>query len=366
MDVLILRLLLDSSFFLAIFNPLISGDNLFMKVGLMAVLAAWIVWLVLNWKKKDLEGRVQDVVFTEVKVLAVIQVYELVILGFSGWQEKCAPFVASFAVVAILFLRVGRLIGGSQEKGKFWGANSVEILAVLGIVLVFSSEIVKNFAWKLLGGFYLKIIFPILSFFLNILQMVFMLLEPLIAMLFSGLEPDGYEVEVDNRTGQDFLQLTGNETLAETPMWAKVVGVLLIVVVFAAVFYFLYQKLSVAGSGRDRKIHGEVKKSTLGVSERNTVKKPSIFDEKNVRYYYRRFLELCRKHGLQPETDMVTSEMMHQIAVERWGEEASMDEFTTLYREVRYGGRKDEEPERKTAKSIYKKIKSAAEDKKTV
>lgn len=366
MDVFILRLLLDSSFFLAIFNPLISGDNRLIQAGLIAVLAVWLVWLVLNWKKKDLEGRVQDVVFTEIKVLAVIQVYELVILGFTGWQEKCAPYVAFFAVMAILFLRAGRLVGGSQEKRRFWGANSVEILAILGAALVFSSDVAKGFARKLLGGFYLKIILPVLSFFLNVLQMVFLLLEPLIAMLFSGFEPAEYEVDVDNRTGQDFLQLTGNETLAETPMWVKVVGVLLVVVVFAVVFYFLYQKLSVAGSGRDRKNRGEVRRSTLGVSDRSTAKKPSIFDEKNVRYYYRRFLELCRKHGLEPESELVTSEMMHQIAVERWGEETAMDEFTTLYREVRYGGRKDEEPERKTAKTIYKKLKSVAESRKTV
>ena len=111
MDVMLLRLLLDCSFFMAIFNPLISGSNLAIRWGLSTVLTVWISWIFVNWKKKDLEGRIQDIAFTEVKILAVVQVYELVIMGFAGWQEKCAPYVAVFAVTVILFLRMRFLIG---------------------------------------------------------------------------------------------------------------------------------------------------------------------------------------------------------------------------------------------------------------
>ena len=60
---------------------------------------------------------------------------------------------------------------------------------------------------------------------------------------------------------------------------------------------------------------------------------------------------------------MVTTEMMRIIAGESWGDEASVDEFTNLYRDVRYGGQKDEEPERKTAKALFKKMKNIAESK---
>ena len=67
---------------------------------------------------------------------------------------------------------------------------------------------------------------------------------------------------------------------------------------------------------------------------------------------------------MEPEKDIVTSELMMRIAVANLGEEESLKEFTNLYREVRYGGRKDEEPERKNAKALYKKIKDTAESKK--
>ena len=358
---MLLRLLLDCSFFMAIFNPLISGSNYAIRWGLSTVLAVWISWILVNWKKKDLEGRIQDIAFTEVKILAVVQVYELVIMGFAGWQEKCAPYVAVFAVTVILFLRAGRLVGGSQEKKRFWGANTVEILGLLLMTVVLSSEVVKNAAWKLLGGFYMKLVLPILMFFLSLLQMVLMVLEPLISALFSKVEMPEQQVELDTRTGQDFLQLTGNEALAETPLWVKAAGIAIIVLVLAIIFYFLYKKLSVAGSGRDRNVRGEVKKSSLGSADRAAAKRPSLFDEKNVRYYYRKFLALCRKNGLWPESEMVTSEMMKTIATESWGEEASVEELTTLYRDVRYGAYTDAEPERKTAKALVKKIKAVAD-----
>ena len=364
MDVLVLRLMLDISFFLSVFMPLIAGGKMLIKWGLLAVLGMWIVWLSINWKKKDMAGIVQDTVFSEIKILAVIQVYEIVIQGFAKWQEQCAPFVFFFAVVAILLLRVGRLETGNQQKGRFWGANSVEFLAVIGAAVFLSSEVVKKFAWSMLGGFYMKCVLPILLFFLQIFQWILMLLAPILSAIFSGVEFADYEVEVDNRTAQDFLQITGNEPLAETPLWAKALGMAVIAIVLAIFFYFLYKKLSGEGSGRDRTIKGEVKKSTLAAAERGAVKKPSLFDEKNVRYYYRKFLVLCKKHGLEPETAQVTSEMMQQIAVSNWGEEESMGELTNLYREVRYGGRKDEEPERKNAKSLYKVMKGAAEARK--
>lgn len=363
MDVLMLRLLLDASFFMAIFNPLISGSNQVLRWGLLAVLTVWLIWIVMNWKKKDLVGRIQDIALAEAKMLGVIQIYEVVLQGFADWQKTCAPYVVVFIVAAILFLRAGRLAGGSQEKHKFWGANGVEMFLIVGTAVACSSEAAKKFAWKLLGNFYMKLVLPVLMVFLNLMQAVFMLLEPFIAALFSDVEFEEYQVVVDNRTGQDFLKLTGEEALAETPLWAKIAGAVIVAVILAVVFYFLYKKLSVSGSGRDRKIHGEVKKSTIAAGERKTLKKPSLFEEKNVRYYYRKFLALCKKHDLEPESDMVTTEMMRIIAGESWGDEASVDEFTNLYRDVRYGGQKDEEPERKTAKALFKKMKNIAESK---
>ena len=363
MDVLMLRLILDASFFMAILNPLISDHNPFMRYGLLAVLGAWLVWIVVNWKKRDLEGRVQDIAFTQAKIMGVIQVYELVLHGFDGWQKMCAPYVAVFIVTVILFLRAGRLIGGSQEKKKFWGANGIEFAVLLAAAAMLSSEAVKAAGWKLLGGFYMKLIFPIFMALIYMLQRILMVIGPWIAQFFSEVEFADTGVEVDNRTGQDFLQLTGNEALVEVPAWAKLAGILLVAAGLGALLYFLYKKLSKGGSGKDRSIRGEIKKTGLAAADKTLLKKPSVFDEKTVRYYYRRFLEFCRKKDLWPESGMVTSEMMQTIVSERWDDRESMEAFTNLYRDVRYGGRNDGEPERTTAKTLLKKIKAALEKK---
>ncbi len=360
MDVLVLRLLLDASFFMSVFNPLISGSNVVFKFGLTTILGAWLVWIAINWKKKDLAGRVQDIAFGQLKILAVVHVYEVAMLGLTRWQEVCGTYLACFVVIMILFLRAGRLTGAHQEKKRFWGANSLEMLVVLVVALVMSSQVVRSAAWGMIGGFYKVMILPVLMLIINVMQMVLMLLEPLIAALFDNVEFENHEVEVDNRTAMDFLDLTGTEGMGEAPLWSKILGIAIVAVVLAIVFYFLFKKFSVEGSGRNRDIRGEVKKSTLGAGERPVSKKRSFFEEKSVRYYYRKFLDLCRKNGMQPETLQVTTEMMQQIAEERWGDEANVGELTELYREVRYGGRQDEEPERKTAKELFRNVKNVA------
>ena len=58
---------------------------------------------------------------------------------------------------------------------------------------------------------------------------------------------------------------------------------------------------------------------------------------------------------------MVTSEMMRLIIVEEMGEEEAVDHLTTLYRDVRYGGKMEDEEERKQAKNWMKQIRSLVE-----
>lgn len=363
MDVLVLRLLMDASFFMAIFNPLIAGEHAMLRWSLLAVLAVWMIWLVGNWKKKDLEGRVQDVAFMELKAMVVIQVYEVVLQGITKWQNRCAPYVVVFVVAAILFLRAGRLIGGSQEKRKFWGANGAELFLIFAGVLVLSSEFMKSMAWKLVSGVYMSVILPILMLFLNLLQLVFMLLEPLFALLLSGVDTPENEVQLSTNFSMELRDLVAEEGLAETPLWVKIVGAVVLIVIFGIIFFFMYKKLSVEGSGKNRDIQGQVKKTALTAAERKAEKRHSMFEEKNVRHYYRKFSELCRKYCVQPEHRVMTTELIREITVANWGEEESIDQLTELYRDVRYGGRSDGDEEKKTARSIFKKMKDVASEK---
>ena len=62
-----------------------------------------------------------------------------------------------------------------------------------------------------------------------------------------------------------------------------------------------------------------------------------------------------------PETEMVTSEMMQNIVIDHQGDESAIEELTTLYRDVRYGGCTEQDTDRVNAKSLVKKIKASFE-----
>lgn len=361
MDVLIMRVLMDVSFYLSVFMPLMQRGIPVLKWGLLVILAAWVVYVIMNWRAKDFAGGVQDVVFLEVKVLVVIQVFELVVLGLGSWQEICVPYVILFVVTAIMLLRAGRLHMGMQEKSRFWGVNGLEFLVILGTVFVVSSDSVKKLAVSGLSGVYNGIILPILLAFLKILETVLWFIWPILESIFSKVEIEREYIQLDTSTGQEFLALDGSEAKA-APEYLKVIGFFLEAAALILFFRYMYKKLSESGSGRDRSNRGEVRRSTLADSEKKKNSRKLFDGEKNVRYYYRRFLELCRKHGIDPEGSMVTTETVYRMAADYWKEdEMYLRDLRTIYLDVRYGGKKDEEPDRKLARTLYKKIKETAE-----
>lgn len=359
MDVLILRVLLDISFYLSVFMPLIRMENPVMRWGLVALLALWVIWLIMNWKARNFASMIQDMVFLEIKVLAVVQVFELVAMGLSKWQDACGPFVLLFLVTAILLLRAGRLAAGNQGKGQFWSVNSLEFGALLGTVFVLSSETVRTFVWNTLGGLYMKGILPVLLLILDILEKVLWFIWPLLEAIFSKVEYQGYEIEINNQSGKEMLKLEDAAAI-ETPEGLKILGLIIAVAAVVLFLRYMAKRLSESG-GAARKQSGEIRRSTIPVAEKKAQRK--LFDgEKNVRYYYRKFLELCRKHGMDPEDGTITTEAMYRMAADQWkDEEVYLRDLRSVYLDIRYGGKKEDEPDRKLAKTLYKKIKEAAE-----
>lgn len=366
MDVLLFRMIMDGSFFLTIFFPAILMGMPAVAYGLLAVLAAWLLWLAANWKSRDLIDGVQDTVFLEIKVLAVIQIFELFILGFTDWKAKCAPFLVMFAVSAIVLLRAGRLArgtygSGAGGRGRFWGNSSLEIAAVLVLAVLLSSGAVTGAAVNLIRNFYSYMILPLLLLLLRVFAGILWLLAPIFSAIFSGVGNREYEVEVDNTSGQMTLGLEGTEAV-RTPAALKILGILLVIAALFLFFRFLYRKLSEAGSGKDRRNAGTITRSSLAASEKKTGRRRLFGGEKNVRYYYRKFLALCDGYGVLPKEGAITTETVRRLAADSWKEkEEALEELRNLYLEVRYGGRKDEDSERRRAKELYREIKEQAE-----
>ncbi len=106
---------------------------------------------------------------------------------------------------------------------------------------------------------------------------------------------------------------------------------------------------------------GEVKRSYLRAEDKRVSGKGFWGGERNVRYYYRKYLKLCIQGGLDMESHGVTSEQVHERAANLWGMEEELAKLRTIYLKIRYGKRKESGSERAKAREIYKKVKERAE-----
>ena len=55
MDILVFKILTDVCFYMAMFMPLFLSGPLWVRVLLFLALASWCVWLLICWKKRNME-----------------------------------------------------------------------------------------------------------------------------------------------------------------------------------------------------------------------------------------------------------------------------------------------------------------------
>ncbi len=361
MDILIMRVLMDCSFYLVLFAPLVHGGSTVICGLLMTVLAGWVCYLLMGWRRGRLIGGAQDAVFFEGKLLALIQLFELVIWGLAKWQTRNAPYVVAFIVFAVLLLRASRIERTTQGRHGFWGISGVEFAVILGLVFLVASKTVRQMLVGGLGDFYMTFILPILFGVIRVIQVILYLIWPLLMKIFKKVEFQEEYMNVDTSTVADVLR-ENDFTTNEVAWYWKYVGIALVVAMVAAFLWYLYRRLSQLPSAKKQETAGEINRSGYRVIERK--KSPNRFwnGEKNVRYYYRKFLDLCRSNGIDTDAGMVTTKDVYEMAADQWREEdVYLRDLRTMYLDVRYGGKDDREEERKLAKVLYKKIKDAAE-----
>lgn len=351
MAVMFLKLVTDLFWYLAAMMPVIISVPFAAEVILTLIPCIYGIWLILNRKKQDFSENCQDVFLFESKVLAVISLFELMILGLARWQRQCGPFLIGFLVTGILLLRVSRVSERDQKKAGFWGWNGLSMLPVLAAALLLASGAVRRSVWFLIGGIYQNLILPVILGMLRLLIVALAAAAPLFAGLFPELSRIEAEmVVIDTETKVDFEAFEGTET----PLFLKVIGVLLLALAAAGICYLLYKRITAANGPRDRREQGEIHKSGLSAKEQRGIGR-QFSREKNVRYYYRKFLRLCRARGISLERSMTSEEIQH-LAVRYWSKE-EVSELRKLYCETRYGGVDDKGERRQRAKELYGKMK---------
>ena len=131
MDILVFKILTDVCFYMAMFMPLFLSGPLWVRVLLFLALASWCVWLLVCWKKRNMEERAHDSLMTEARLLLAAGCIQWLSLGTEVWGRRCVPFFTAFLVLGIFLLRALRLARTGQGRGGFWGRTAGELLAVL-------------------------------------------------------------------------------------------------------------------------------------------------------------------------------------------------------------------------------------------
>lgn len=354
MAVAMLKIMTDVLWYLSMMMPLTGAVPVPAKVVLFALPCIYGGWLFASAGKQDFSGDCQDILLFEGKILAFISFFELVILGVDSWQRQSGPFVLGFLLSGILLLRTCRISRTEQGQRGFWKLNGVSLLSVLAAAFVLASKTVRGGAMFLLSSTYQKLVLPVLLGILRLFLVGIQAVVSLFSFLFPGIAVNGLEMEtvvLDTDTKVDF----GDFSAAETPFYFKVIGILILIAAAAVLFYLVYRRISGGGQYEKRGPQGELHRSELVPGNRSEQDGGFLFQEKNVRYYYRKFLRLCRKKGMEIESS-ATSKEIERRAAGYWPEN-ELSELGELYRGIRYGNRKDGAGERQKAREIYKKLK---------
>ncbi|MCD7745970.1 MAG: hypothetical protein LUI13_11950 [Lachnospiraceae bacterium] len=348
MALIITKALVDGIWYLAFMMPVIESVPDAAAVTLTAVPFVWAAYLILWRNRRNFLSDVEGMVLFEAKVLLGISLFELLLLGPTAWQRICGRYVFLFLLFGIFFLRVSR-VSEAEGRGRFFGINGAYLLGTLLAAAVFASETLRNGVVFLLKKAYFQLILPLLEWVIRIVAYLLSALVSFLSRLFSGSaasqEQEALELTFENSLGLEEVSDT------QVPLFLKVLGSLFLVLLAAAVLYYLYRKLSGNAGRWDKKAAGTLTR-TQEQDQRRSSKRGGLFGgERGVRYYYRKCLALCVKKGLDTEHP-VTSREVRDFSVQYW-EKTKAEELRDLYLGVRYGSGEESGSDTKRAKELW-------------
>lgn len=357
MDILILRIWTDLSFYFSVFAPAVISARPAVRAVLIGIPLIWAVWLLFHWKKRNMAEHVPEVFFLEVRLLLAAGAAQWMFLGTAEWKRQCVPFIISFAVAGIMLLRFQRLIGGRQGKGRFGRDNGKEFLVILALAGILASETVRRGFLKILGEGYRLFLLPVLELGVRALVAVLMGIASLLSAIFPGFGSiSQMENQAEISIPEPITGISGAEK-ADTPAFFRILWVMAAVIVFFLFLRFLYRRFSRRGWERNEREAGEIRRSRTAPASEKIPWFSGLTGEKNVRYYYRRFLKLCMSRGIRVGRDASTSEEINDQAVSLWGMKKELSELRGIYLKIRYGEKEEEDRERRRARELYKQIK---------
>lgn len=355
--VCILKAFVDSVWYLAFMTPFLLRAPRAAAIFLISVPCVWAVWIFLNRSRRNFADSSQDTFFFQVKVLLVAVASELLFLGVDRWQKECGFYVLLFFILGILLLRISRLSGEGKARAGFWGVSGVQLVLAVSAAAGLASAVVRNGLVNGLVTCYWTLILPVLEGVLWLLLKGLEALAPLFAGLFPNevrFETNDPSVMVDGELGLEFEEITA----VGFPVFLKAAGGLMACLAAGWLLLLLYRRLTGSWRTAPGEQTGVLQKSQAEEARQRNGSLEGLFQERNVRYYYRKFLKLCRQKGMELEPSM-TSEAIAGIALRYWNEDV-LKEFQTVYQKARYGVGLEGDKEKKRARELYRRLKEEA------
>ena len=348
------KMLADGAWFLSLTAPAMARTQGVAKGLFLLPIVLWWVWIYQNRKKRDLTGAFGGQFLLELKILLLVGAFELLFLGPGVWQQQCGPFVAGYVLLGLMALRGGRIDQSGQKQGRFWRQSALTALILVALAMLVTFPPVYHALGAVVSGIYQTVIAPL------VLAVVALVLKGLqaIAALFPNVSPEFHgslsQVEENTQASLGFSDMSG-EASGSMQFLGWAIGA----IVLLLIFFWLYRHFTAMGRLRQHRPGGTITYSRADKRPPQTKEKESFWEKKTIRYYYRKFLWLCRKKGLTV-SDRMTTDQFYLQAKAHWSENL-LAEFHWRYRQVRYGAHQETQEERKRAKELWKELQAQEE-----
>ena len=264
-------------------------------------------------------------------------------------EAASLPFALIFLISSALLMNTLRHDKDTRATTHFRIINLMQVLGIVLLGALLGNRAFFGFIGFLLRTFYFNVIAPLL---MALITVIIFILRP----LFNLIERVSGRIESADANTQEFEAFDGpEEAYYPDPGGTgyEVVRSIFYLLLFALAIYLIYRLFkwllnnTAASSGRK-----EAPERSFSIAPGRKQGKRRLFSSNQIREIYRKFLELCRKNGIEKEPYLTSAdyELISRVRFENADDSAL---FRSFYIKTRYGEKPPEEEEVQKMKEIF-------------
>jgi len=341
----ILKNLTDILFYLSFAFFIVTLANLPAFV-LWTPPAAYVVWNLINLRRFTGIFKYDGIFRLFLKAYTP---FALICLVFArqSFEANSMPFAIAFLVCAVVLMRIVRQPPDIQRDIRFKAMSLIPVLlAVMAGLIIASSQVLGIFRW-ILYTIYFGIIAPVLMLAINLLVLFISFLDSLVDFSLSDWiaqragEPNIMEQGIPPQ--EEFYPIY--RTSDPSPYINAVLAILAI-----ALAVFLLIKLFKKFNVKQLAPRGVIPQYSFTIPTIKTKKRAHIGP---LRKQYRKFLQLCWRHGVAKQVNLTSADYAR---LSEMGADA--EQLRDIYIQVRYDEKTATKSDINFAKELYRRMRA--------